>query len=408
MSSNTQTQTISRTSIAVQLASLSALGPFCIDAYLPSLPDLAHSLGNSLEAVQSTLTAYMVPFALMTLWHGSLSDSLGRRRVVIWGLCIFLIACVGCTLAPSLAWLIAFRIIQGATAGVGMVVGRAIVRDLYQGPEAQKLMALVAIVFAIAPAISPIVGGWLHHFFGWRAIFAFMVLYTGALIWLMAAKLPETLPPEKRQPFNSKYLFSAYKDCLRNPVFVNACLTITISFLGLFLYVLSAPKFLMDHLHVSETGFLWLFGPLTLGIVVGNGLSSRLAGRIPLLRTATIGCTVMLASTTANVAMNLLMAPALPWAIIPLFFYMVGMSLVMPSLTIKAIDCFPEKRGLAASCQSFIQSSGSSLMSATAPLFWATSLSLSLTQLSFALLAAALLFLLIRRHAKHTAFQSNT
>jgi len=389
-----------RTHIAIQLAALSALGPFCIDAYLPSMPDIAHIMGVPLVAVQATLTAYMIPFALMTLWHGALSDSFGRKRVVLTGLAIFLLASIGCACAPTLGWLLFFRCIQGATAGTGMVVGRAIVRDIYDGAEAQRLMALVAIVFAIAPAVAPLVGGWLHHWFGWRSVFAFMAIYTATLYFMINRHLPETLAVSKRQPVNPRFLLRSYMSALRSPVFVTACLTITTAFAGLFLYVLSAPVFLMDHLKVSETGFLWLFGPLTAGIVLGNGLSSRLAGSLSLLRTASLGCAIMVLSAAANVAMNLLMAPALPWAVIPLFFYMVGMSLTMPTLTLKAIDCFPQQRGLAASCQSFIQSMGSSVMSICAPLFWASSLRLSVTQLSFGALSTGLLAFLVLRGRK--------
>ena len=372
---------VSRTRIAIQLAALSALGPFCIDAYLPSLPDIAHSIGAPLAAVQGTLTAYLVPFALMTLWHGALSDALGRRRVIVGGLAVFFLASVGCALAPSLTWLLAFRVLQGATAGVGMVVGRAIVRDLYDGPSAQKLMALVAIVFAIAPSIAPLVGGWLQHWFGWRAVFAFMAVYTAGLLLYNHLSLPETLAPAKRQPLHPEYLWRAYRGVLTHRTFLTICLSLTAAFTGLFVYVLSAPVFLMQHLHLAETQFLWLFGPLTAGIVLGNTLSARMAGWVPPLRTIAIGCVTMLGAAGANVLLNLLLPPALPWAVLPLFFYMVGMSLTIPSLTLKAIDCFPQQRGLAASCQSFIQSTGSSLTSAAAPLLWGTSLRLSVAQL---------------------------
>ncbi|MFA5265081.1 MAG: multidrug effflux MFS transporter [Opitutaceae bacterium] len=395
MPNESQVLKVSRRRVAVQLAALSALGPFCIDAYLPSMPDIARLMGVSMSAVQATLTAYMVPFALMTLWHGALSDSLGRKRVVLAGLGIFVAASIGCTFSPSLPWLIVFRALQGATAGVGMVIGRAIVRDLYDGPSAQRLMAMVAIVFAIAPAIAPLIGGWLHHWFGWRSVFGFMGVYSAALLVAVAISLPETLHPSKRQPFNPAFLLRSYKAAITHPAFVMACLATTLSFAGMFLYVLSAPVFLMQHLHVSETGFLWLFGPLTVGIIIGNGLSARLAGHVPLLKTALYGCVVMVISALGNVGMNLLMPPSLPWAMIPLFGYMVGMSLALPSLTLKAIDCFPKQRGLAASCQSFIQSGGSSLLSATAPLFWGTSLRLSIAQLSFGCLCITALFLLI-------------
>ncbi len=403
MSNETQIPKLSRRRVAVQLAALSAIGPFCIDAYLPSMPDIARIMGVSMPAVQVTITAYMIPFALMTLWHGALSDAFGRKRVVLWGLAIFVAASLGCALAPSLQWIIAFRILQGATAGVGMVIGRAIVRDLYDGPSAQKLMAMVAIVFAIAPAIAPLIGGWLHHWFGWRSVFGFMAAYAASLLIAISMSLPETLPVSKRQSFHPAFLLKSYKAAITHPAFIMACLASSLAFAGLILYVFAAPVFLMQHLNVSETGFFVLFGPLTTGIVVGNMMSARLAGRVPLMRTALYGCLIMLASALGNVGMNLLMPPSLPWAIVPLFGYMVGMSLTLPSLTLRAIDCFPKQRGLAASCQSFVQSGGSSILSAAVPLFWGTSLRLSLTQLSFGVLCAVALYLLSKLGSQELA-----
>ncbi len=396
MSSTEQVIPHNRKLIAVQLAALSALGPFCIDAYLPSMVDIARAFGVSLEAVQATLTVYMVPFALMTLWHGSLSDALGRKRVVLWGLGVFLFASLGCACAPNLTWLIAFRILQGATAGVGMVVGRAVVRDLYDGPSAQRMMAMVSIVFAAAPAIAPLIGGWLHHWFGWRSVFVFMATYAGSLLVYCGLYLPETLPPSKRQPFNPAYLIKAFLGVLQNKVFIGVSLASTFAFIGFFVYVLSAPVFLMKHLHVSETGFIWLFGPVTLGIITGNFLSARVAGILSLMRTVSYACGIMVTLAALHVAVNLFVTPVLPWAVLPIFVYMLGMSLALPSLTITALDCFPKQRGLAASCQSFIQNIGCAIMSLAAPLFWGTQLSLSLTMLVFATLCASCVFLVIR------------
>jgi len=396
MSGSTPQPTYNSRRIAIQLSALSALGPFCIDAYLPAMPEIAERFGVPMAAVQGTLTAYMIPFSLMTLWHGALSDSFGRRRVVLLGLAVFLFASLGCALAPSLGWLLAFRMLQGATAGMGMVVGRAIVRDLYDGAAAQRLMALVAIIFAIAPAIAPVIGGWLHTWLGWRSIFGFMVLYTFMLILSLRRFLPETLDHSRRQPFNPGFLARSYLGVLKNRGFMLTCVAVSLAGAGLFVYVFSAPVFLMKHLHVSETGFLWLFGPITAGIVTGNLIAVRLAGKISILRAAFLGCGVMLASACINLTMNLLMAPSLPWAVLPVFGHMLGMSIALPSLTLKAIDFFPNQRGLAASCQSFIQSTGNSLLSISVPLFWATSLSLSATQLAFVFLCALVLLAVVR------------
>jgi DHA1 family bicyclomycin/chloramphenicol resistance-like MFS transporter len=375
--------------LAFQLAALSAVGPFCIDAYLPSMPEIANTFGVSLAAVQQTLTAYMVPFAVMTLWHGAISDAFGRRRVILILLALFVGASLGCALAPSFVFLLFFRVLQGLTAGAGMVIGRAIIRDVIQGDEAQRMMALVTTIFAVAPAIAPVIGGWLHHWFGWRSVFVFMTLFATSVGWWCWASLPETLSVERRQPFHPAYLSRAYWSVWTSLPFVCICVATAAGFGGLFIYIVSAPVFLMRHLHVSETGFFWLFGPFTIGMVCGATLSGRFAGKLHPIRTIVLGCSIMVVATGCNILLNALRPPGLPWSVLPLFLYTLGMALSLPSLTILGLDLFPKQRGLAASCQSFIQSSCNAVVSVLAVLVWGTTLSLALTQLGFLVLCIA-------------------
>ena len=368
--------------LAALLAGLSAIGPFSIDAYLPSMEEIGQELGVSSLAVQQTLTAYMVPFALMTLWHGSISDALGRRRVILWGMALFGLASIACACATSLTALLVFRCLQGATAGAGMVVGRAIVRDLFHGADAQRVMAQVTISFAIAPAVAPVIGGWLHVWFGWRAVFVFLVLFT-ALCWTLCLRvLPETLAPERRQPLHPIYLARSYWSVLLSVPFVAACLCVTLNFTGFFIYVMSAPVFLMEYLHVSATGFLWLFGPLTLGMAGGAWLSGRVAGRLSPVRTMLWSYLLMGGAAGANLLYHFLRPPALPWSVAPLFFFVFGAALCYPSLTLLALDLFPTKRGLAASCQSFAQTGGAAINAVIAPLLWGSMRTLALTQVA--------------------------
>jgi DHA1 family bicyclomycin/chloramphenicol resistance-like MFS transporter len=368
--------------LAALLASLSAVGPFSIDAYLPSMEEIGRVLHASPFAVQQTLTAYMGPFALMTLWHGSISDALGRRRVILWGMGLFALASAACACARSIEALLVFRALQGMTAGAGMVVGRAIVRDLFHGVEAQRVMSQVTITFAIAPAVAPVIGGWLHVWFGWRAVFAFLVLFTGVCWVLCYRMLPETLPPGQRQPLHPVYLASSYWRVLTSPPFLAACFAVTLNFAGFFIYVVSAPVFLMEHLHVAATGFLWLFGPLTVGMAAGAWCSGRLAGRMAPVRTIAWSYVIMGVAAAGNVLYHFLRPPALPWSVAPLFLYVLGAALCFPSLTLLALDLFPTQRGLAASCQSFAQTGGAALNAVIAPLFWASTRTLALAQVS--------------------------
>ena len=365
-------------SIAFLLAALSALGPFSIDTYLPSFHEIAEKLGATQLQVQQTLAAYLVAFAVMTLWHGAISDRFGRRRVILIALACFGLASAGCAVASSIEQLWFWRAMQGVTAGAGMVVSRAIVRDLYDGADAQRLMAQITMMFALAPAIAPVIGGWLQTFFGWRSVFAFLVLSTAAL-WLACWKLlPETLPREKRQSLQPAYLGRSYWKVMTSPAFLFACAAIALNFGGFFIYVLSAPVFLMQHLGIHETGFLWLFGPAMGGMIGGSWLSGRLAGKISLSRTIALGYLLMIIAATANLGLNLALPPALPWSVMPIFLYTIGMALTMPCLSIMALDPFPAQRGLAASCQTFVQSSFNSVIAALiAPALWGSTLSLA-------------------------------
>ncbi len=365
--------------IAVLLASMSALGPFSIDTYLPSFHEIGEKLHATPLEVQQTLSIYLFSFAMMTLWHGAISDRFGRRKVLLIALGLFAAASAGCMLATRIEQLWFWRAMQGVTAGAGIVISRAIVRDLYDGAEAQRLMSQITMMFALAPAIAPLIGGWLQTFFGWRSVFAFLVLATGAL-WLACWRLmPETLPPEKRQSLRPAYLGATYWKVLTSPAFLSACAALSLNFGGFFLYILSAPVFLMTHLGVPETGFLWLFGPGMGGLVCGSWLSGRLAGKISLARTIGLGYAVMATAAGINLIINLTLPPGLPWSVLPILGYTLGMSLAMPCLTIFALDPFPAQRGLAASCQTFLQSGFNGLVAALiAPALWGSTLTLSL------------------------------
>lgn len=358
---------------------MSAIGPFSIDTYLPSFHEIGEKLNASPLQVQQTLSVYLFSFALMTLWHGAIADRFGRRKVVLVALGLFAIASAGCMFATSIEQLWFWRAMQGITAGAGIVLSRAIVRDLFDGAAAQRLMSQITMMFALAPAVAPVIGGWLQTLFGWRSVFAFLVLST-AVLWFACWKLlPETLAPEKRQSLRPAYLGKTYWKVLTSPPFLLACAALSMNFGGFFLYILSAPVFLMTHLGVPETGFLWLFGPAMSGLVCGSWLSGRMAGKISLSRTIALGYAIMGTAAAINLSVNVALPPGLPWNVMPIFVYTMGMSLAMPCLTIFALDPFPAQRGLAASCQTFFQSSFNGLVAALiAPALWGSTLTLSL------------------------------
>jgi DHA1 family bicyclomycin/chloramphenicol resistance-like MFS transporter len=244
-------------SLPLLIAALSMIGPFAIDTYLPAFKELEGSLRATPLEVQQSLTAYLLPFALMSLWHGSISDALGRRRVILVALAMFAVTSIGCALSPDIRVFWIFRALQGIAAGAGLVVGRAVVRDVYEGAAAQRVLAHVTVIFTIAPAIAPVLGGWMHEWFGWRSIFYFLALFAAAVGVWCAVALPETLHPERRQPLNPGFLLRSYVRTLTNGAFLATSFAAALNFAAVFLYISSAPAFVMGHLQLSETQFFW-------------------------------------------------------------------------------------------------------------------------------------------------------
>lgn len=377
--------------LALMLAGLAMLGPFSVDTYLPAFPNIEASLGASLIEVQQTLTAYMFSFAIMILWHGSLSDAFGRRNIILISLAVFAVATLGCAAAHSVEYLWAFRMLQGLSAGAGVVVGRAIIRDVYSDVPAARLLSLVTMIFSIAPAIAPILGGWIVKLYDWRTIFLTLFAYTTLLLWYCYKKLPETLPIAKRTPFNPHFLAFSYKQIFRSPIFQMKSGAIAFNFAGLFLYVAAAPVFITKHLGLGPDQFAWQFIPAVGGIFLGAFAANRLVGKISIPKLMFIGYFFLIGAALANVTYHLFFPPAIPWSVIPLFFYTLGMSLVAPVLTLLVMDLFPNIRGTVASCQSFTQTMlGAVVSGLVAPFLVHSVLWLAAGQLAFALIGLCL------------------
>jgi MFS transporter, DHA1 family, multidrug resistance protein len=380
-----------RVALAFVLASLSMLGPFSIDAYLPAFPAIEASLNASALEVQQSLTAYMLAFAGMVLWHGALSDAFGRRNVVLASLVLFAIGTMGCAAAATVHYLWFFRVLQGVSAGAGVVVGRAIIRDRYADAQAARLLSMVTMIFSIAPALAPVFGGYIVKHWNWRAIFLCLFVYTIGLFIVCWRRLPETLPPHKRQPFNPRYLLHNYRTVLGAPLFHLKAAVVALNFAGLFVYITAAPIFLPQQLHLGPDQFGWLFIPAVSGIFLGALFANRLAGRISFARQIAIGFCFMLAASGCSVLYHQFQPPGLPWTMVPLFFYTIGMSTVSPAATLLGLDLFPHLRGTAASCQSCASTLLAAVVAgAIAPALSHSVLWLAYGQLAFTLTALAL------------------
>ena len=371
-----------RWTLAVLLAALGMLGPFSIDTYLPAFTGIAKAIGASPVEMQPTLSAYLFGFAIMNLFHGALSDSFGRRPVVLAGLAVFTLASVGCALSQHISALVFFRALQGMSAGAGIVVSRAVIRDMFPPADAQRVMSQVTIYFGVAPAVAPMIGGFLFVHAGWHSIFWLltgvgMVLF--ALNWRL---LPETLHESHKQPFNAGNLFRGYWRLASNPRFLMLALASGIPFNGMVLYVLSTPVFLGDILGLRPAQFFWFFVLTIAGIMAGAFLSGRMAGKIAPKTQIRHGFLIMLVVSLLNVAANFLLPAHASWSLIPVAIFAFGWALMVPVITLLVLDLHPDRRGMASSLQAFIGSAANGIVAgAVAPLVMHSARMLAVTSL---------------------------
>ena len=377
----TAADTPRRRRLAPLLAALAMFGPFSIDTIFPAFPAIANELHASPFAMQQTISVYMIAYALMSLFHGPLSDALGRRRVILVGVAVFALASVGCALAGSIGSLLAFRALQGFSAGAGLIVGRAIIRDCFDGVEAQRLMSTVSMIFGIAPAIAPIVGGWVVAFAHWPMIFWLLAGFAAALLLACVAWLPETHPLERRVPLSVDELATTYRRIARDRAFLPLALAGTLNFNALFVYVASAPAFVLNLLKLDSQHFAWLFIPAIGGMVLGAFLSGRLAGKLSASATVRLGYVIMLAASAINVAVALVLPePRVPWSVLPIGLHAIGIGINFPTLTLLLLDRFPHHRGAVSSVQAFVSLVLSSILAgAISPLVSGSALGLALT-----------------------------
>jgi len=343
-----------RWALAILLALLGMTAPFAVDTYLPAFSAIELALGATPVEMQQTLSVYLFGFAFMALFHGSLSDSFGRRPVVLWSMAVFTLASAGCALSQSIGQLVLFRAMQGLSAGAGLVISRAVIRDLFAPSEAQRMMSQVTIFFGIAPAIAPMVGGWLAAHLDWHSVFWFLTLVGALLLLANWRLLPETLPPAARQPLHLGHLMRGYWELGTSARFMLLALASGVPFNGMFLYILTAPAFLGKLLHLPPTQFFWLFLLTISGIMGGAWVSGRLAGRIAPKRQIRHGFVIMLAMGLLNLAANVLFTAHASWALLPLGVFALGWAMMVPVVTLLVLDLYPQRRGMASSMQTFV------------------------------------------------------
>lgn len=358
------------------------MGALGIDTYLPSFHAIAQEFDVGPAAVQQTLSVYVLAMAITMLFYGTLSDTFGRQRVLIFSAVGYAITSLVAALVTSIEAMVAVRFCQGMMAGAGMVVVRAMVQDKYQGADAQRMMSMVMFCFGLAPALAPVFGGWLQAHGGWRAAFFFLAIFGVVLALLCWRVLPETLPRAKRVPLKLGVIAGNYLTALRNGQFRLMVLGLALMAGANAIYISAAAEFIMGVLQLSETSFGWLFIPLIGGSMVGSAISGLLAKRIAQHVQKAIGYSCLALGCASNVLYQLLTdMPVVPWAVLPIAIYTLGIALLMPILSLQIMGMFPTMRGLASSLQGFGQMSVFAIMAGlVVPQLFHSGLALALGQ----------------------------
>lgn len=374
--------------ITLVLAGLAMIGPFAIDTVFPAFGVIGGDFAVDATAMQQVTSVYMVAFAVMSIFHGPLSDALGRKPVMIAGLTGFAAANVLAALAPSLAVLLVARFLQGAFAGAATIVSRVVIRDLFAGAQAQKLMSQVMMIFSIAPAVAPIIGGWLLTIGQWPLIFWAVTGYGLLLIVAVATLLPETQRPENRQPLHAGSILCALIEVGTRPAMIRLALTMSMGFGGYFIYIAGAPIIVMDLLGQGEQDFWKLFVPLIGGTMMGSFLSGRLADRVS--RNVLVGTAIPLAVAAGVLnVVTVALAPTLPWAVIAPVLLACAIGTAFPVLNLEILDLFPDHRGAAASMGTFASLIfNAALAGVVVPIVATSLLGVALTGLTFSALSA--------------------
>ena len=377
-------------------ALLSMLGPFSIDTYLPSFPDIESEFGISRAMLSQSLSVYLLAFAFSTLFWGPVADRYGRRLVILISMFLYTLGSIGCALADNAETFLLLRVAQGLAASGGFIASRAMIRDAHDAESAHRAMSQVMLLFALSPAIAPVLGGWLHDHFGWRSVFWFLSAF-GSMLVLMGFFIKETLVKEHRQSIHPGAVIRVYISAVLHKRFPALVFSLSFAFAGLFLYIAGAPTVIYDFLGLGSNDFGWLFIPIVAGLMVGASISGRLAHRWPAHRTITAGFILMVAAIVINLLGVNFYGPEILTVVGPLVLFVLGLALLMPAITVMALDCLPHHRGTAASMQGFLQMiTNAGVTSFAVPLLQARWLYFVLGQLVFLLLAVILWFRLRR------------
>ncbi len=335
------------------LAGLSMLGPFSIDTPFPAFRQIGSDFGVTSDEMQLVVSAYLISFGLMSPFHGPLSDALGRKPVIVGGVAVYVAASIGCALSPDLGTLLVFRVLQGLSAGGGVIVSRTVIRDVFEGPDAQRLMSRVMMIFSVAPAIAPVIGGVLLQLGPWPITFWFMAGVALLLVAVVLVWLPETHPPQRRIPLRVGALVRSLAAVSRSGRFHRVAWSAALTFGGQFIYVSAASIIVVDLLGLGELDFWKLFAPLVGAVLLGSQISSSAAGRISGNQLVTGSLLFAGAAAVVNLVTATALGPQLPWVVLTPALLALGTVAAYPTMQLILLDMFPGGRGSAVSMFTF-------------------------------------------------------
>jgi len=347
----------------VVLRALTTFGPMAIDLYLPAFPDVARDLGVSVMTVPLTLTVAMLGLGLGQVLYGPLSDRYGRTRPLIAGLMLFTIASIACAFAPNFGVLLAMRFLQSLGGSAGVVIARAIVRDLYRGKALAQALSIVVMVFALAPVFAPSLGAALLQLGSWRWLFGFLAVF-GVACLAAAVKLPETLAPANRTDHGVRKAIGVYGVLIRDPAFFAPALLASSTYVALFAYISTSPAVMMDYFELSEFSFAVLFGLLAMCFALGAQLNRRLLMSFDIMNLS-ISFVLVQAAASATLLISALTGPNLLVVSIAVGVSMATVGVVSANATALCLDPFPGSAGSAAALLGVLGMSVGAIVSST-------------------------------------------
>ncbi len=341
--------------MTVVLALMTAMGPISTDLYVPSLPHLAEDLSTTPAKVQWTMSAYLIGFAFGQLFYGPLSDKLGRKPVLLCGFSIFLLATIASGLSTSIEMLTLARGFQGLGGACPQILARAMVRDMYEGHQAGRQLSIMSTIMGLAPILSPLGGGLLAIFFGWRAAFVVMFVVVAALTLSVVLLLPETIRQRMEGALSVRNILASFRVVARNRMWMTYATILACCHIGLFTFISTSPFVLRNIYGLNPLQFGIGFSICSTAFVLGAATGSRLVSRLGLDGTIRIGV-IMLASAGVLQALGLFLMPHEVLALfVPEIIFFGGIGLVLPNSVAAALSPFPERAGAASSLAGFVQ-----------------------------------------------------